>query len=362
MVKQDRAALITLRTQLIKARDNHRRIDTAFDHVRIQVVVAFQKPSDMQAPTRACGRYLDGGTSRLPRVRERGRVIPLRDLRNEHVDWLTNTLSKRAGLKGPRISNTRLNDILLKVVRPLLDLAYEREYLTKNPHRWIQKRREERPDDIDPFSIEEMLTFLATLPAPHWVRFYTVAFGTGLRPSEQYALTWEHVDFKGKVLLIRQGFVQNRLTILKTKGSWRDVDMLLHVEEALQQHQEATGREGQFVFTNGTGGPLHRDNMRNRIWNPTLKQAGLRHRSPYQTRHTFASLMLLANEDMAWIARMMGHTSLRMLQERYAKFIRRCPRQDGQAFMNVLYTAKETQPSLDRPSGFYRRRVCCLST
>jgi hypothetical protein len=38
-----------------------------------------------------------------------------------------------------------------------------------------------------------------------------------------------------------------------------------------------------------------------------------------------------------------------MLQERYAKFIRRRPRQDGQAFMNVLYTAKETQPPLDRP-------------
>lgn len=39
---------------------------------------------------------------------------------------------------------------------------------------------------------------------------------------------------------------------------------------------------------------------------------------------------------------MMGHTSLRMLQERYAQFMRRRPRQDGQAFMNFLHTAKET--------------------
>jgi len=64
---------------------------------------------------------------------------------------------------------------------------------------------------------------------------------------------------------------------------------------------------------------------------------------------------------MTWIARMMGHTSLRMLQERSGKFIRRRPRQDGQAFMNVLHTAKTTQPSLDRPEGFYRRTVGCLS-
>ena len=58
---------------------------------------------------------------------------------------------------------------------------------------------------------------------------------------------------------------------------------------------------------------------------------------------------------------MMGHTSLRMLQERYAQFMRRRPRQDGQAFMNFLHTAKETQPSLDRPEGFYRRTVDGLS-
>jgi hypothetical protein len=63
-------------------------------------------------------------------------------------------------------------------------LAYERDYLDKNPHTWIQKQREEHPDDIDLFSFEEMLAFMAALPDPKWVRFYTVAFGTGLRPSE----------------------------------------------------------------------------------------------------------------------------------------------------------------------------------
>jgi hypothetical protein len=74
---------------------------------------------------------LEVGPSKQKRQRVRFGSITLRDLRNEHVDWLTNTLSQRAGLKGPKISNTRLNDILLKVVRPLLDLAFEREYLFK---------------------------------------------------------------------------------------------------------------------------------------------------------------------------------------------------------------------------------------
>ncbi len=66
-------------------------------------------------------------------------AIQLRELRAQHVDWLTNTLSRREGIKGPTMSNTRLNDILLKVVRPLLDLAYERDYLEKIPTAGFRK-------------------------------------------------------------------------------------------------------------------------------------------------------------------------------------------------------------------------------
>lgn len=276
-------------------------------------------------------------------------ALQLRELRGQHIDWLTNTLSRRAGIKGPTISNSRLNDILLKVVRPLLDLAYERDYLDKNPHGWIQKRRVENPDDIDPLSFEEMLAFLAALPEPKWVRFYTVGFGTGLRPSEQYALQWEHVDFHKKLLLIRQGFVKGRVTMLKTAGSRRDVEMLPHVEEAIRDHRDATQGQGQYVFTNMDGGPLHRDNMRNRIWNPALQRAGLRHRNPYQTRHTFASLMLDQNEDPAWVARMLGHTTLRMLYERCGKFIRNRARQDGARFSRALREAMEQHDCENRP-------------
>lgn len=276
-------------------------------------------------------------------------AIQLRQLRAQHVDWLTNTLSRREGIKGPTLSNTRLNDILLKVVRPLLDLAYERDYLDKNPHNWIQKRREGNPDDIDPFSFEEMLAFMEALLDTKWVRFYAVAFGTGLRPSEQYALQWEQVDFQRKLLLIRQGFVRGRLTMLKTAGSRRDVDMLPNVEEALRSHFEATQGKGQYVFSNVEGGALHRDNMRNRIWNPALQQAGLRHRNPYQTRHTFASLMLDQNEDPAWVARMLGHTTLRMLYERYGKFIRNRTRHDGDRFTRALREAMERRENSDHP-------------
>ena len=99
----------------------------------------------------------------------------------------------------------------------------------------------------------------------------------------------------------------------------------------------------------GSTGALHRDNMRNRIWTPTLVQAGLRHRNPYQTRHTFASLMLDQHEDPAWVARMLGHTTLRMLYERYGKFIRNRPRHDGERFTRALRDAVAQREAIDHP-------------
>jgi integrase len=83
--------------------------------------------------------------------------------------------------------------------------------------------------------------------------------------------------------------------------------------------------------------------MRNRLWNPAIARAGLRERNPYQTRHTFASLMLYKHEDPVWVSRMLGHASLEMVYTLYGKFIPNRERQDGLAF-SVAFT--ETQAKL----------------
>ena len=54
---------------------------------------------------------------------------------------------------------------------------------------------------------------------------------------------------------------------------------------------------------------------------PALKRAGVRYRNPYQTRHTFASMMLTAKEHPMWVAKQMGHSDWGMIQRVYGKFI-----------------------------------------
>jgi integrase len=53
----------------------------------------------------------------------------------------------------------------------------------------------------------------------------------------------------------------------------------------------------------------------------------------YQTRHTFASLMLSSGEDPLWVARMLGHSGLEMIFRHYGKFIRNRTRKDGARFL-----------------------------
>ena len=273
--------------------------------------------------------------------------IPLKELRPEHCDRFINDLKKyrwprtlprgAQEIEGRLLSPRRQNIILLRV-RQVLDLAFERGYMDKNPHAWITLQEEELPE-IDPLSVEERRVFLEALPDKRWRTYFVVAFDTGMRPSEQLGLEWPHIDFKRKRIFIRQGMVRGTLTLLKTKKSRRDVDMLPTVEAALQEQP----RDSRYVFSNAVGGPLDLTNIRKRIWYPTLKRAGLWPEDPgqqardlYQTRHTFASIMLYVGEDPAWIARMMGHTTTRMLYERYGKFIKNRARQDGSAYLEAL--------------------------
>lgn len=53
-----------------------------------------------------------------------------------------------------------------------------------------------------------------------------------------------------------------------------------------------------------------------------MKRAGVRYRNPYQTRHTFASVMLAAGHDPKWVATQMGHETTEMLERTYGKWIK----------------------------------------
>ena len=61
--------------------------------------------------------------------------------------------------------------------------------------------------------------------------------------------------------------------------------------------------------------------------------------------------MLDAGEQPGWVAKMMGHTNLKMIHERYGSDIKNYQRDDGAAFMANVYGSES------RPAVSYRNSV-----
>ncbi len=162
-------------------------------------------------------------------------------------------------------------------------------------------------------------------------------------------LKWQNVDFRLGVIKVRETRVRGEEGRPKTKGSIRDVKMLPPVVEALRDQRKATMGKSDYVFLNYYGRPLLPNSMNFHIWKPALKKAGLKPRSLYQTRHTFATLMLDGGELPGSVQKMMGHESLKMILERYYSYIKNYQRDEGSAFMeNVYYpSVKENDETSD---------------
>ncbi|MBI5189909.1 MAG: tyrosine-type recombinase/integrase [Nitrospirae bacterium] len=241
----------------------------------------------------------------------------------------------RARLKG--LSPKRINNIFVPL-KTLLREAHRRGVIDHNPSEHVRPLKVGKAD-IQPFSVQEVRQLTGILTW-YWSRFVSVAVYTGMRTGELLALKWSDVDLENNQIHVKRSVTRGVVGLPKTKDSQRDILMLPPVKDALLDLMAVYClRDGVtrsvYVFANGAGNHRDVDGVRNRVWLPALERAKLDRRTLYQTRHTYASLMLRAGEDMAWIARQMG-TSIEMLSKTYARFVQSATRQDGAAFMRML--------------------------
>ena len=66
---------------------------------------------------------------------------------------------------------------------------------------------------------------------------------------------------------------------------------------------------------------VQRDNLRGRVWDSALRKAGILYRPMMQTRHSFATTALSLGENPLWIAKVMGHSTTRMVIDVYARYV-----------------------------------------
>jgi integrase len=239
-----------------------------------------------------------------------------------------------------KCSNKRKNNVLVPM-RSLMKFALRAGLIDKNPMDMVENLSVSKPE-IYPLSIDEVHRVLDVVK-PEYKNFFIVAFYTGMRFGEMAGLKWKNVDFRLGVIKVRETRVRGEEGPPKTPGSIRDIKMLPPVVEALRDQRKATMGKSDYVFLSFYGRPLLPNSVNYRIWKSALKKAELKPRSLYQTRHTFATLMLDAGELPGWVQKMMGHESLKMILERYYSYIKNYQRDDGSAFMDNVYNPSVKQ-------------------
>lgn len=257
------------------------------------------------------------------------KIVELRLIPALGPHMLTNLTRKliRDWLDTLPVSNKTLSNIQSCLRSALNDAVDEEELIDLNPLAgWTYSRKEAlKEDDVDPFSVEEQQAIISQLEgqARNLVRF---ALWTGMRTSELVALEWGDIDWLRSEVHVSRAMTQaakGKAEVTKTVSGKRSVKLLGPALEALNAQKAFTFLAGEEVFQNprtlerwAGDGPI-----RKTMWVHALRKSGVRYRRPYQTRHTYASMMLSAGEHPMWVAKQMGHSDWTMIARVYGRWM-----------------------------------------
>jgi integrase len=231
-------------------------------------------------------------------------------------------------------SAKRINNILVPM-RSIFKMAFKSGIVDDNIMLKVENLRTD-PPMINPLTPDEVKKVLESAH-PHYKEFFTTAFFTGMRFGEMAALKKINVKLERGIARICETLVYGVEGRPKTKKSNREIDLLPPVIDALRRQMEKTDGKSEYVFLDLSGKPLTPDHVRKVIWEPCLKKAGIKYRPLMQTRHTFATMMIDAGEEIGWVQKMLGHSSLQMIYTKYYSWIKKDTRNDGAAFMRNSY-------------------------
>ncbi len=189
-------------------------------------------------------------------------------------------------------------------------------------------------EKVRPLSREQLAQFLATAEATPETRrdtpYFLLLSRTGLRPGEARALKWEDIDFQGhKISVERSITISGRLKTTKT-GETRKVDMSkilaktllrLQVDRKAETLKRGWGQVPDWVFCSKAGTPLDYANIQ-KVFKRVLKNAGLPlTHSPYDLRHSYATLLLAERVPITYVANQLGHAKPTTTLAHYAHWI-----------------------------------------
>lgn len=232
----------------------------------------------------------------------------------KHSDILA-ALATRPDLSGKTVNNR------VSVLREALEMAVLDKLVTDNAAAHIPSATWQRLP-VDPFTADEVDRIIAGLKDdPQVANYVAFKFFTGLRTGESFGLRWADIDLTGGSMLVHESIVGGEEEASTKTNRTRTVFLNSRALAAITAQKAHTFMAGQHVFHDPRENERWGGEPKFRwYWVPVLKRLKIRHRRPYNTRHTYATAMLMAGMTPAFCAGQMGH-SVDVFLRTYAKWI-----------------------------------------
>lgn len=222
----------------------------------------------------------------------------------QYVHQITGDLVEKFKVKRVHeVSKSTVNRAIT-VIKAFLNRAVEMHYLERNPAGAVKKLKEEQRQ-IEHLSDEEIKKFLAVC-SPNVQRIVTVFLHTGMRLGELSHLRWQDVDFRHKLIHIRN---QKDWTTKSLKP--RTIPM----HETVKQIFEGLEKEHKYVFATKEGRPID-GYIRGEILRYS-KKCGVRV-NVKMFRSTFASNLVMNGVDIFTVSKLLGHHDVKITEKHYA--------------------------------------------
>lgn len=188
---------------------------------------------------------------------------------------------------------------------------------------------------VVPLSIDEEQRFLQAVRAyePDWYPFFFLLLRAGLRIGEALALKVEDILFEERQIWVRRMWSKGGLQENTKSNKGRRVDMSQKLTEVLRDHIDRLTREAELQWKpapiwlfEGLGAlPYTQQHVRRSIFQPILKEAGLRNFRIHDLRHTFATRLLMQGDSrgvtLKYVSTMLGHKSIAITADTYTHLI-----------------------------------------
>ena len=188
----------------------------------------------------------------------------------------------------------------------------------------LPRTRTER-EFLEPTEIDALIGAAGATPPDDTI--LKVAAFTGLRRGELFGLQWGDVQWNsdgqdGK-LYVRRSLYMGRIVTPKTTNSIRGIDIPQRLLGELTVYRAMFPPiESDFVFRNAKGRPIDADKWYKRRFIPILQRAGLRRVGLHALRHTYASMLINQGENVKYVSKQLGHSSVQLTIDLYSHLFR----------------------------------------